>query len=82
MRFIRYRDEIHADRFLSVSPLDEFHWMAKVGRESRYEKKDGTPLQINFSIIYLLQTIGNTPKIFAYTVGDEQKVLREYGLEK
>ena len=65
---------------LDLSPLDLFHWMAKVGWESRYEKKDGTPVRIDFSIIYLVQIIGNIPKIFAYIAGDEQKVLREYGL--
>jgi len=33
-----------------------------------------------FDVIYLVQTLGETPRIFAYITGDEEKALREKGL--
>lgn len=65
---------------LDLTALDEFHWMAKVHWDSRYEKKDGTPEAIEFDVIYLLTTQSGSPKIFAYITGDEQKALAEKGL--
>jgi hypothetical protein len=65
---------------LDLSRLDAYHWMATVQWESLYEKKDDTTDWIDFTVIYFLQTIGGTPRIFAYIAGDEQKALREKGL--
>jgi hypothetical protein len=65
---------------LETTQLDNLHTMAKVHWDSRYVKKDGKKVQIEFDVIYLLQLIGDTPKIFAYITGDEQKVLKEHGL--
>lgn len=42
--------------------------------------KDGKPGTIDFHIIYLLTTVNNEIKIFAYIAGDEQKALKERGL--
>jgi hypothetical protein len=65
---------------LEITSLDDFHAMAKVHWDSRYVKKDGQHLQIEFDVIYLIQILGGTPKIFGYITGDESKVLKEYGL--
>ena len=65
---------------LEVTPLDGYHTMAKVRWDSRYRKKDGREERIEFDVIYLVQTLGDTTKISAYITGDEQKALREKGL--
>lgn len=61
-------------------PLDEFHTMVRVHWKARYEPADGKRKEIDFDVIYLLQTIGTNPKIFVYITGDEQKALRDNGL--
>jgi len=65
---------------LAITVLDEFHVQARVSWQSDYVKKDGTGERIDFDVIYLLQTIGEGPKIFAYITGDEEGALRERGL--
>lgn len=65
---------------LTLAALDEFHVQAKVSWQSDYMKKDGSGERIDFDVIYLLQTIGERPKIFAYITGDEEGALRERGL--
>lgn len=63
-----------------LTPLDDYHWMVKVHWDSHYQKQDGSEEQIEFAVVYLLQTVSGEPKIFAYITGDEQKVLQRKGL--
>lgn len=65
---------------LEVTMLDDLHAVAKVSWDSRYVKKDGVDVQIEFDIFYFVQIKDGEPKIFAYVTGDERKALREYGL--
>lgn len=65
---------------LAVTPLDDYHLMAKVHRVSVYRKKGGSEERIDFVNIYFVRTIGEKPRIFGYITGDEQKLLRERGL--
>jgi hypothetical protein len=65
---------------LTTTSLDDYHSMIKVHWEAFYWKLDGHEDLIDFDVIYLVQMIDETPKIFAYITGDEQKVLRERGL--
>lgn len=65
---------------VKITPLDDYHHMAKVRWNAFYVKKDGGNELIGFDVIYLVQTIGESPKIFAHITGDEQKALRERGL--
>jgi len=65
---------------LEITPLDELHAMAKVFWVSHYTKPTGEDVQIHFDVIYLLQIRERNPKIFGYITGEEQKVLKEYGL--
>ncbi len=62
---------------MDVTPLDEYHSMAKVYYQSIYGKKDGEEVSVDFSIIYLIQIIEDEPKIFGYISGDEQKLLKK-----
>ncbi len=65
---------------LTVTPLDDFHVMVKVDWQAFYVKKDGSDLALDFPVIYMLQTLDDTPKIFAYISGDEEKAYQEHGL--
>ena len=65
---------------LTMTVLDEFHVQARVFWRAFYIKRDGTTERIDFDVIYLLQTTGDRPKIFAYITGDEEGALRESGL--
>ena len=65
---------------LKVTALDEFHVQAIIRWQSDYVRRDGKGERIDFDVIYLLQTIGERPKIFAYITGDEERALREKGL--
>jgi hypothetical protein len=65
---------------LSITPLDEWHTMVKVHWEAFYRKKDSSGELIDFDVIYLVQMIGDSPKIFGYITGDEQKVYKERAL--
>ncbi len=65
---------------LDITPIDELHSMVKVHWNSRYVKRDGSEVRIDFDVSYFLQMLGDKPKIFAYVTGDEQKALRENGI--
>jgi hypothetical protein len=65
---------------LTTTILDECHAMVKVHWEAFYKRTDGSGEVIDFDVIYLLQTTGDMPRIFAYITGDEQKVYKERGL--
>ena len=64
----------------SISLLNDFHAMVTVNWKSSFTKKDNTSGSILFDVIYMLQTINNEYKIFAYITGDEEKALKEQGL--
>jgi hypothetical protein len=65
---------------VDVTEINDLNALAKVHWDSRYMKKDGTEVAIEFDIFYLIQVKDKTPKIFAYISGDEQKALQEKGL--
>lgn len=55
-------------------------FVAKVGWDSRYTKKDGEEVRIDFVNTYFVRVEDEEPKIFGYVTGDEKKVLQEHGL--
>jgi hypothetical protein len=65
---------------LTITPIDDLHAMAKVHWEARYIKQDGAEVVADFDETYFVQTIDDTPKIFAYVAGDQEKLLKEKGL--
>jgi hypothetical protein len=65
---------------LDINKLDELHYMVNVKWQAKAIKKDKRSVTINFEIIYFLRSKDDELKIFAYITGDEQKVLKEYGL--
>jgi hypothetical protein len=63
-----------------IKPLDDGHAMVTVRWQSVYNRKDGTPASIVFSVTYFLTMVQDSFKIFAYITGDEERVLKEHGL--
>jgi len=61
---------------LTVTALDDFHIMARVGWRASYR----TGQRIDFTNIYLLQIRDSVAKIFAWITPDEEKALKEAGL--
>ena len=61
---------------LDITQLDDFHAIAKVHWLSSYKGNKN----IEFDVFYIMNLAGDSPKIFAYITGDEQKVLQENGL--
>lgn len=64
---------------LAVTLIDDFHVMAKVHWDSRYQLQ-GRDVSIEFDVVYFLRYFDGVLKIFAYVTGDEQKLLEEHGL--
>ena len=60
--------------------MDGGHAVVKVPWEAAYEKQDGSKELPDFDVIYLVQMIGDNPKIFGYITGDEKKLYKERGL--
>jgi hypothetical protein len=69
-----------AIRGLEIQPIDDLHAMVRVHWDSRYARPDGAEVAIPFDVVYFVQVLDGTPRIFAYITGDEQRVLREHGL--
>lgn len=64
----------------NITPLDDYHVLVKIHWQAVYDHPDGDEEKIDFDVIYFVQMLTTTPKIFAYITGDEQRVLRERGL--
>jgi hypothetical protein len=68
-------------RGLQVTPIDDFHAMARTHWWSCYRRRSGERVEIEFDNVYLLHVPhSGDPKIFAYITGDEQQVLKDHGL--
>ena len=65
---------------LTLTPLDDYHTMAKVSWEAAYLKQDGSTVTAAFDEIYFVQTLNQTSKVFAYISGDQEKLLQEIGV--
>lgn len=63
-----------------INMLNDMHGVDKVRWKAVYESKEGNREELEFEVIYLLQVINGSPKIFAYITGDENRVLREKGI--
>ena len=60
--------------------LAENHDRVRVSYVAGYRRKDGTVLDIEFDVVYLLQRQQAGPKIFAFIAGDEFGAYRKHGL--
>lgn len=65
----------------AITILDDFHAIVKIHWQSLYIKKEGNKMELGFDIHYMVKTIDSEVKIFTYITGDEQKFMKENGLE-
>lgn len=65
---------------IEVTALDDLHLTARVHWDSRYVRKDGSPVHIEFDNLYFVQMQHGEPRIFAYVTGDEALLLKQHGL--
>jgi hypothetical protein len=61
------------DRARDHSLGDDLHFVAKVGWDSRYTRKDGEEVRIDFVNTYFVRVEDEEPKIFGYVTGDERR---------
>jgi len=74
-----------AVRAVDVTPIDDFHAMARVHWRASYTRtSDRMPVDIDFDVVYLLQNL--TPdkpagwRVFVYITGDEQAEYEKHGI--
>lgn len=67
---------------LAIIPIDIYHAMVKVHWETHYRRQDANDIHVDFDETYLVQIADETPKIFAYISGDQDKLLKQHGLIK
>lgn len=67
-------------RNVRLSPIDEHHCVAHVAWTASYARQDQADVAIDFDVHYLVQKLDGGPKIFGWVSGDEQALLRKYGV--
>ena len=67
-------------RNVKISPIDEFHCIAHVAWTAIYSTVEKPNISIDFEVHYLMQNLDDRPQIFGWISGDEQKLLKEYGV--
>lgn len=65
---------------VSVAPIDRDHCVAKVAWSGVYERKDGRPVTIDFTVDYLVERRDGRLKVFGWISGDEQAEFEKHGL--
>jgi hypothetical protein len=67
-------------RDVGLSPIDDHHCVAHVAWTATYARKDQPDVAIDFDVHYFIQKLDGEPKVFGWVSGDEQALLREYGI--
>ena len=67
-------------RDLRLSRMDEHHCVAHVAWTAIYSRQDAADISIDFDVHYLVQKLNGEPKIFGWVSGDEQALMKEYGI--
>ena len=67
-------------RDVRLSLMDEHHCVAHVAWTAIYARQDAPDISIDFDVHYLVQKLNGGPKIFGWVSGDEQALLKEYGI--
>lgn len=65
---------------VSVTPIDQDRCVAKVQWSGEYERKDKSPVTIDFEVDYLIERRDGGLKVFGWIAGDEQAEFRKHGL--
>ena len=67
-------------RGVEMTQIDALHCVANVAWTASYETADGRLIDIDFDVHYLMQEWGGRPRVFGWISGDEQEVLKQYGV--
>jgi hypothetical protein len=67
-------------RNVRLSPIDDQHCVAHVAWTATYTRKDQPDVAIDFDVHYFVQKLDGEPKVFGWVSGDEQALLRKYGI--
>jgi hypothetical protein len=67
-------------RDVRLSLMDEHHCVAHVAWTAIYARQGASDISIDFDVHYLVQKLNGEPKIFGWVSGDEQALLKEYGI--
>ena len=67
-------------RDIRLSPMDDLHCVAHVAWTATYARKDQPDVTIEFEVHYFVQKLGGEPKVFGWVSGDEQALLKKYGI--
>lgn len=67
-------------RGVRMQPINDIHCVADVAWTASYEKSDGQRIDIDFDVYYLMQELNGKLRIFGWISGNEQDLLRQYGI--
>ena len=67
-------------RDVRLSPIDDHHALAHIGWTATYARPDLPDVAIDFEVHYFIQALDGAPKVFGWAAGDEQALLRQYGV--
>lgn len=67
-------------RDVSISPIDEIHCVAHVAWTATYSVAEKPNIEIDFEVHYLMQELDNKLHVFGWISGNEQDLLKEYGV--
>lgn len=67
-------------RGIRLSAIDDRHCVVHVAWTAIYARKEQPDLSIEFDVHYLVQDIGQGPKVFGWVSGDEEALLRQHGI--
>ena len=67
-------------RGVEASEIMAGHDLVHVDFRAELERRDGSPLQVDFSVAYVTQRHDSGPKIFAFISDDQMTLFRELGL--
>ncbi len=67
-------------RDVSISPIDDIHCVAHVAWTATYSAAKKPNIEIDFEVNYLMQELDNELQVFGWISGNEQDLLKEYGV--
>lgn len=67
-------------RGVGMSQIDELHCVAHVAWTASYETPDERQIDIDFNVHYLMQELDGKLRIFGWVSGNEQELLKRYGV--
>lgn len=67
-------------RNVEMLRIDELHCVADVSWTASYEVENKPQIDIDFDVYYLMQELNGKLRIFGWISGNEQELLKQYGV--